>query len=329
MHSPETWRDLLGRIIKNSHERQRIASTLNIHPMTLVRWVTKEATPRSQNLRRLLEILPEHRERLLSLIEEEFPDISLYPTQAVSSRPESASIPSEFYTRVLHTKAYLPEHLRYASLCELILQQALGQLDPHRVGMAVIVARCMPPSSHGKVRSLRESQGQGTPPWPMNLEPYGVFLGAESLAGVSIISGHLQVNQQLSQSRHLAAGYRGRWEESAAAAPILDAGRIAGVLLVSSALPDYFTPPCCALIEQYAELIAVAFASEDFCELERIDLGIMPLEEEQLPFLSRFRQRVNKLMIKTAREGQPLTITQAEQPIWQQLEAELLELREH
>lgn len=328
MHSPDTWRDLLGRIIKNPHERERIASTLDIHPVTLVRWVTKEATPRPQNLRRLLEILPQHREGLLSLIKEEFPDISLDPTQAVSSQPESASIPSEFYARVLHTKAYTPKHLCYASLCELILQQALGQLDPHRVGMAVIVARCMPSSSHGKVRSLRESQGQGTPPWPMNLEPYGVFLGAESLAGASIISGHLQVNQQLSQSRHLA-GYRGRWEESAAAAPISDADRIAGVLLVSSALPHYFTLPCCALIEQYAELIAVAFASEDFWELGRIDPGIMPLEEEQLPFLSHFRQRVNELMIKTAREGQPLTMTQAEQTIWQQLEAELLELHKH
>lgn len=41
----------------------------------------------------------------------------------------------------------------------------------------------MPVSSEGKVRSLRESMGVGTPPWPGDLEHQAMFLGAESLAG--------------------------------------------------------------------------------------------------------------------------------------------------
>jgi hypothetical protein len=279
-----------------------------------------------QNLRGLLEVLPEQRKDLLPLIEEEFPGISLDHAQDASSQHEPLVIPSQFYTRVLHTKAYTPRQLRFTSLTELILQQALEQLDPYREGMAIMIARCMPPSSQRKVRSVRESRGQGTAPWPNDLDRYGIFLGAESLAGSAIISGHLMMNQQLSQRDTLAAGYQGRWEESAVAAPILDAGRIAGALLVSSALPSYFLPTRTTLIEQYAELMAVAFASEEFYDPECIELRVMPTEERQRPYLARFRQRVNEFLQEAARKQQSLSFAQAELAVWQQLEAELLEL---
>lgn len=326
MHFPQTWRNLLGNIIEDPHERQRIATALGMHTMTLNRWVNEDVSPRTQNLRRLLEVLPQHREVLLPLMQEEFPDIASELAQNASSHGVPPGIPAGFYTRVLHTKAYTSKQFRFSSLCELILQQILKQLDPHRVGVAAIIARCMPPSSQEQVRSLRESQGEGTPPWPNNLESQGVFLGGESLAGSSIISGHLQANQRLSQTGTLAPGYQGKWEESAVATPIFDAGRMAGALLVSSVLPDYFIPTRCALVEQYAELIALAFAEEDFYEPERIQLGVMPHERMQQLYLSRFRQRVNELMKEAARRQQSLTIIQAEQAIWQQLEAELLEL---
>ena len=39
-----------------------------------------------------------------------------------------------------------------------------------------------------KIRSLRESLGQGTPPWQADLEQQATFLGAESLAGYVVPS---------------------------------------------------------------------------------------------------------------------------------------------
>src|SRR5205085_8873280 len=98
----------------------------------------------------------------------------------------SKDIPSEFYGRVFSARSATNETLHFWSISNLILQQALGQLDPDRLGMAITVVRCMPPSNGNKVRSLRESVGQGTPPWNGDLEQQAMFLGAESLAGYAV-----------------------------------------------------------------------------------------------------------------------------------------------
>src|SRR5207302_1764603 len=86
-----------------------------------------------------------------------------------------------FYARLLQARASTSENLRFWSTCHLILQQALEQLDPERLGMSIWVVRCMPPSGpYNKVRSLRESVGLGTPPWPGNMEQTAMFLGTRA-----------------------------------------------------------------------------------------------------------------------------------------------------
>jgi len=183
----------------------------------------------------------------------------------------------------------------------------------------------MPPcTSRKKVLSLHEKVGRGTPPWTRELEYQAIFLGAESLAGHVITSGHLEVNQNLQDKNSLSAGYRGPWEVSAAAVPIMSMGKVAGSLLISSTRPDYFLPTRCKLIEQYAELIALAFAPEDFYELEQIELAPLPSYEVQQPYLAGFRKRVNELMLQDASRQHLMTIFEAEQIVWQQIEAELL-----
>ncbi len=72
MQEPPTWRDLLGSIIQDPHERQRIANELGVNPVTLMRWVHNEATPRQQNLQLLFKALPQHQTVLRELIAEEF-----------------------------------------------------------------------------------------------------------------------------------------------------------------------------------------------------------------------------------------------------------------
>ena len=224
-----------------------------------------------------------------------------------------------------HTCATIPQSLRFSSLCTLILQQALEQLDPQRLGMAIIVARCMPPSPGHKVRSLLETIGLGTEPWGKQLEQRGILLGVESLAGHVIASCHLETNQNLRDRQSLSPGYRTNWEESAAAAPIMSMGGIAGSLLVSSTQPDYFLPTCCTLIESYAELIALAFTPEDFYTPQDIQLGIMPPYEVQQSYLSEFQQRAIEAMRQAMSNQHPISYLQAEQLVWQQIEAELLQ----
>src|SRR5215470_15861742 len=152
-HKGETWREVLGNSMKDPQERQRIAHELNINPLTLTRWVNRETDPHPQNLRRLPHALPQHRQRLITLIEQEFP--GLFETTSDEEEQQApATIPSEFYKRAFHTHAYTPKSLLFSRLGDLILQQALDQLDPHRQGLAIMVTGCMPPSLGQKVRSL-------------------------------------------------------------------------------------------------------------------------------------------------------------------------------
>ncbi len=326
MQEPSNWRNFLASIIQEPQERQRIANELGVNPVTLTRWVNKEATPRSQNIQRLLKALPQHRKVLIELLSED--GLGAEIEEALIEDSQQA-IPREFYVRVLRTRTTIPKELRFSSLCDLILQQALKQLDSQRQGMAIIIARCMPPSQEGKIRSLRESLGRGTPPWGSNLEQQAILLGAESLAGHAVTSGRLIVNQNLTDGQGVSPGYRGLWEESAAAAPIMLEGNVAGSLLVSSTQPNYFLPLQQTLIQDYADLIALAFGSEEFYETQQIELGLVPLQEVQQAYLSVFRQRLAETMIQAARKQQPLTVIQAEQLVWQQFEEELLRLPRH
>jgi len=317
-YEPKNWRELLGQIISDTHERQRVAHELGVRMITLSRWVSGESDPRPQNLRHLLNVLPEHRDLLLELISDEFEDFSISPVD-----DSSLEISSEFYTRVFSARGSTSESQRYWSICNLILGQALGQLDPDRLGMAITVVRCMVSSHSKKIRSLRESVGQGNPPWSGNLEQKGMFLGGESLAGYVVTTCRPAEIQNIKEDKSPLPAHQIKDEMSAAAHPILFAGRIAGCLLISSTQPYYFLSPArLSLIRDYANLIALAFKPEDFFDPSDIELLMMPPHDLQKEYFANFRQRVTQAMIKW-----PIHNLQAEQYVWEQLEEELLQVQ--
>ena len=313
---PGDWRELLGTIISNPHERQRIAQELRVRDITLIRWVKRESEPRPQNLRHLLGVLPEHHDLLIELLSKEFGEF--HDDSVVDDT--SREIPSEFYSRVFRARAETNETLRYWSISSLILQQALSQLDPGRAGLAITIVRCMASSGRRKIRSLRESVGKGTPPWAGDLEQKGMFLGAESLAGYVVTTCHEAQIQNILEDKSLPA-HQVEHEISAAAHPILYTGRIAGCVLISSTQPDYFISPARnALIGNYANLLALAIEPEEFYDPQDIELMIMPLHSVQKNYFATFRQRVTQSLTKMSMNN-----LQAEQYVWEQLEEELLQ----
>jgi len=321
---PQTWRTVLGTIIQNAQEKQRIARELHVSPITLTRWASGESIPRSPSLQHLVLVVPpQYREPLLALIEEEFEGF-LSSKEEGTEHIETMFIPVEFYARVLHTKAETSRTLLFSSLCDLILQQALKQLDPYRVGMAITVARCMPLHHENKVRSLREITGRGTAPWNDSLDQQGILLGVESLAGHAVISGHLEINQRLGEKLNVSPGYQSEWEKSAVATPIMRTGMLAGSLLVSSTRSNYFLPAISRLVENYADLIALAFEPGEFYEPKQIELNALPPFAEQVPYIAQFRQGVIEMMLQAMRNKRPITVLQAEQLVWQQIEEQLL-----
>ncbi len=317
------WQELLGKIISDPQERQRVANEVGVSPITLTRWVSGESRPRVQNLRQLLSALPEQRKAFLALIPKEF---EKFLTESVDVNDVAQAIPSTFYARVLHDHCTLPKALHMSSLCDLILLQALTQLDPNRVGMEITVVRCMYPGSNGKIHSLYECMGRGTAMLDRELEQKALFLGAESLAGYVVSTGHYRVIHSREEGPHPFPAHWMGWEQSAIAYPIMRANLIAGCLLASSTQPHYFLTSRQVLLQNYTELLSLAFEADAFHELHNIELGMIPPSNVQLPYISSFRKRVANTMIQATRNQRSLTLSQAEQQVWLQLEEELLQL---
>lgn len=319
----KTWRELLARIISDTHEKQRIAGELGISHVTLSRWAHEDVNPRVHNMRHLLNVVPHYRDEFLDLLRSEDGFEDLINAKGDESEKE---VPASFYISVFNARASTVESMHFWSIGTLILRQAINQLDPDRLGMAITIVRCMPPSpGSDKVRSLRESVGVGTSPWAGDLEQQALFLAAESLAGYTVSLCRPSANQNISEESIFIPTSPGEHEKSAIAYPILYAGRVAGCLLVSSTQINYFLSPSrLSLIQCYTDLIALAFEPEDFYDPQDIELHIMPPHKIQRPYFANFRQRVANSMIQAAQKQRPINNLQAEQLVWLELEEELL-----
>jgi hypothetical protein len=321
MPESASWRDLLGDIISDHDERERIANEIGVRSITLTRWVNSESKPRPHNVRQLLHALPKRqRDQLSELLEEEYVEISDSP---IGDQPDEVEY--AFIRQVFETRATTPANLLFWSLSRRVIQQALRRLDPERVGMSITLVQCMPPSSDGKIHSLRESVGLGTPPWPGDLEQQAIFLGAESLAGHVVTNSHSETINDLRADNSLLPAYQTEYEVSASAHPIMYTNRVAGCLLISSTQPNYFLPQArLSLISDFTQLISLAFTPEQFYPLDRIELRIMPSLEVQRDLFTTFQQRIIAVMKESLNASHPLSRFEAEQSVWKQFEEELI-----
>ncbi len=321
MEEEQTWRELLGTLISDPQERQRLAEALGVNPITLIRWTTGKSNPRQDNLRPLLDALPSYRQQFVERIAKEFPHFFVHNVHAEQQAQE---IPSAFYARVLNANASGPQQLRAASVRLLILQQMLGQLDPQQQGLIVVTGQCLTPTAGHMVRSLRTILGRGTGIFATFNESYTQLCGIESQIGQAVTKGHPVIVQSHEEKAQRYPTHYVAECESIVAYPILLGDRIAGSLCVISALPNYFTQTRLDLIQSYTELMVLAFDPNEFYDLRAIDLGIMPTQEIQQPIIARFPQRLTRLLIQAAQNQQHRTHSEAEMQVWQEIEEELL-----
>lgn len=319
---PQTWRELLATLIADPQERQNIAEVARISPITLIRWSTNKSTPRMDNLRPLLEALPEYRQQLTELIVREFPHFF----KEVPEEETAMEIPSAFYARVLSAHTNSPSILRASTICILILQQIVVHLDPRQLGLAAIVVQCMPPVQGKKVRSLRLIQGRGTSPWAGQIENRTQFFGAESQTGMALQSGRMIAVQSQEVKSRLFPAHYSSFEKSTAVFPIIQSDRVAGCLCLASNLPNFFSQVRLDLAKNYADLLVLAFEHSEFFDLQHVELGIMPSSPLQQERIANFQQRVTQHMIRAGRNNQSLTRPKAELRVWQELEEELLQI---
>lgn len=267
------------------------------------------------------------------LLHQEPPQFADFLTRAAPTGQEAPELPGEdelttptviprqYYARVLDAYTTTPHAVRFWSLSNLILRQALVQLDVRRVGLSLTMALCMPPSSDGTIHSLHESVGIET---FSDLEEKNLLLGGESLAGHAITACR-PIIQNVGEDQRFPPTRPD--EKSSGAFPILFVGKIAGCLLVSSTQPDWFaSSPTTALLQQYSQLVTLALNAEDFYDPRLIELHVMPPPEVQEKHFADFGQRVASALKQAMREGRPIRSVDAEMMVRKQLEEEFSRL---
>lgn len=266
MQEPRTWRQYLGKVLENPKEKQRLAEILGVSERTLDRWVEGISSPRSLGpLRQLLQALPNHRVALTDLLRQDFP----IEAEPVTEEEElvvdgvSKQIPSLFYTRILQTYATTVEPMRSWSICNMVLQQLVKQLDSDRVGVAVLLAQCHSPVPHQKVQSLLVRFSWSTAPAQALLSRTTWYCGTESLAGMAVATGLPAVVQDRHDAVPFLSIQHRELIHSAAAYPIQCAGRVAGSVLVLGTKSHFFTPARLTLIQHYSYLLTLAFRECD------------------------------------------------------------------
>lgn len=313
MQPPQTWRDLLRTIIKKPGEKERLARAIGVDAQTFMRWIKRDETPSSHQLYLLLDEVPQHRALLRALILEEIDDFS-------------DGISPTFPAHILSLYNTAPDEARFWSICSAVFSEALQQLATDQQGLCMSVVQCMAPLRNDTIYCLRECVALGTSPWDERIEQRTRFLGAESLAGHAIASGSIQLIADSSQEADRVANLP-EYALSAAAIPILYTNRIAGCLLIASTQRDYF----CSLtrinlIKDYAALLTLAFPPEEFYVAERIALQPMPLFQEQQPYLSTLRQRVQATWRTAFSAQHSMSYLDAQKHVWLQIAEELLRL---
>jgi hypothetical protein len=287
--------------------------------MTLSRWANGESNPQRPHLIRLVQVVqPQHRQELLEALEMHYPEIHFWLR---NDTPDKIS--SQFFEEVLNVRTTTTESLRFWRISDMVLKQALIQLDPNRSGVAIKLLQCMSPSLNGKIRSLRERAGKGTPPWTSDLEHDVLFLGLESMSGYTAEVRHLVSDDDLRKNKPFPA-YRDKDEMSAAAHPIRFEGRLAGVLLASSTKANYFNQQHLGLLTTFSDIISLAFDEKDFYPVELVELRAMPRPEVQRRIIASFRQRVTNKFQDTTQKELHLDNFEVEQQVWQEIELELL-----
>lgn len=322
MQQPKTWRDLLAEIIHNPHEKQRIAAALGVNQVTLLRWANNQSRPRYQHHRKLLDAIPpEHKHEFAALFAAEFPARHEALNDEQGEEPAD-EIPSAFYGRIFSAYTSTPRELRISSILSLILQQMLSHLDIDREGISISVALCTAPSPGLPVRTLHEFTGRGTPPFKGHLDMQTYFLGIGTMAGFVVTYGRPLVIQNLREDTGFAHFLRTDFEESAMVCPIMFENGIAGCSIVSSTRQDFFTPIKQRLVQDYTNLMALAFSPDHFYKSSQISLRLLPPPEMQHRFFANYSQRLIATIGRLS--GQGVTRAEAEAITLREIEEEIL-----
>ncbi len=310
---------LLRHILRHDRaEIARVAKDLEVAEITVYRWMNGSSEPRAIHLKRLPEVFAEHRGNLTYAINQTFPGVLDPPSLGIRE------VRKDIYRRVFDLIATTPEaDARYWQVTQAVFEYALLHLDSDRRGLSITYANLMPAHEDG-IHSLREAAMRGNYPWPFSLESRA-YLGSTTLAGTAAMLQRLQTWDNLGNEERLQVDID-EHERSAAACPVMYAGRISGVLIISSTQTGFFADPvACQAVSEYAQLLALAFHDEDFYPCSLLHLRPMPEVKWQRAEIGR--SYVNRIILYARKHM--IARQDAEQRVIVEMEREFEELGRH
>ncbi|MDQ2884505.1 MAG: hypothetical protein M3Y39_00270 [Chloroflexota bacterium] len=290
---------LLRNILRHDRsEIVRVARELEVAENTIYRWMNGSSEPRAVHLKRLPDVLIEHRSTLSYAINQTFPGtLDTTPTGIREVR-------KDIYRRVLELVATISEEdTRFWQVSQAIFEYALQHMDAERQGLAITFARLMPARKDG-IHSLREAAMHGNPPWPFDIESKA-YLGSTTLAGTAVTMQRMLVWNSVGSGDRLQVEVDD-FEASACAVPVTRGNSIAGALIVSSTQPDFFNDPMASqAVLEYAQLLATALSEADFQPHSRLNLRPFPDLKSQREHITR--SYVGRILTYARKNGRSRT----------------------
>ena len=303
---------LLCKIIgRDRAEIAQIAHQLDVSENTIYRWMNGISEPRSRYLKRLIEIFPSHHESLTYAIHQTFGSVPETPLQNLDE------VRKEIYRSVLEILSTVADRsARFWQITQAIFDYGLHHMDRENRGFAMTFAKVMPPYDDG-IHSLVEVLMRGSSPWPCSTESRA-YLGSTTLAGMAAELQRMQIWDD-SDTDNRTQVEVDQFDRSVCAVPVTRGPLIGGVLIVSSAQSGFFREPnVCQIVAEYALLMGVALADQDFYPSELLCLRPMPhLQWQRKELALSYRDR----LIAYARTyGKPFR--EAEAQVQRELERE-------
>ena len=278
---------LLCKIIRRDRtEVARIAHKLGVSENTVYRWMNGVSEPRSTHLRRIIEAFPSYHESLIYTIHQTFGSVPDMPLQSFRE------VRKEIYQSVLEIFAATAENTaRFWQVTQAIFDHGLQHMDVENRGLAMTFAKLMPPRDDG-IHSLYEVIMCGTSPWPHYTETK-VYLGSTTLAGTAAELQRMQLWDDTDINSRVQVEVD-QFERCACAVPVTRGHLIGGVLIVSSAQPDFFRGPMvCQAVAEYALMMGIALADKDFYPFKLLRLRPMPhLQWQHKELALSYRDRI-------------------------------------
>ena len=182
MNEVQTWRELLGGIVADPSELQRIANDMDTTTRTLTDWAAGKKVPFRSNMYKMLNAIPpDYRPRMAKLLKKEFPDFE----DVAPEQRRMEGIPSEIVELAMDTYCRYASDLRRGYIINFILDRAIEHIDPEQRYTHMRLGVCNPPSVHGKVRSIFLEDGRMAAQLREGL-PRVLLVGMESVSGRAV-----------------------------------------------------------------------------------------------------------------------------------------------